>query len=65
MVSPDGKFAFALDYLDSQPGAWILSSGAVNAAGQPVSVMPAACPDRAHRSPGQPAARPGHGGVSI
>lgn len=42
-VSPGGKFTSALDYLDSQPGAWILSSGAVNAAGQPVSVMPAAC----------------------
>ena len=26
-----------------QPGAWILSSGAVNAAGQPVSTLPAAC----------------------
>ena len=26
-----------------QPGAWILSSGAVNAAGQPVSTIPAAC----------------------
>jgi ABC-type transport system involved in multi-copper enzyme maturation permease subunit len=26
-----------------QPGAWITSSGAVNAAGQPVSTIPAAC----------------------
>jgi hypothetical protein len=26
-----------------QPGAWIISSGAVNAAGQPVSTIPAAC----------------------
>jgi hypothetical protein len=26
-----------------QPGAWIISSGAVNAAGQPVSTVPAAC----------------------
>ena len=26
-----------------QPGAWILSSGPVNAAGQPVSALPAAC----------------------
>ena len=26
-----------------QPGAWILSSGAINAAGQPVSTIPAAC----------------------
>ena len=29
--------------LPSQPGAWILSSGPVNAAGQPVSTTPAAC----------------------
>jgi hypothetical protein len=26
-----------------QPGAWIISSGAINAAGQPVSSVPAAC----------------------
>jgi hypothetical protein len=26
-----------------QPGSWIVSSGAVNAAGQPVSIIPAAC----------------------
>jgi hypothetical protein len=42
-VAPGGRFAFALDYLDSEPGAWILSSMAVNAAGRPISVMPAAC----------------------
>ena len=42
-VRPGGRFALALDRLDSQPGAWILSSEAVNAAGQPVSVMSAAC----------------------
>jgi hypothetical protein len=29
--------------IPGQPGAWILSSGAVNAAGQPVSTTPAAC----------------------
>jgi hypothetical protein len=29
--------------LPGQPGAWILSSGPVNAAGQPVSTVPAAC----------------------
>jgi len=40
---PGRRFALALDYLDSQPGAWIYSSRAVNAAGQPVSIMPAAC----------------------
>jgi hypothetical protein len=43
MAGPGGQFTFTLDYLDSQPGAWIYSSQAVNAAGQPVSVMPAAC----------------------
>jgi hypothetical protein len=36
-------FAITLDYLPSQPGAWIISSGAVNAAGQPDSTFPAAC----------------------
>jgi ABC-type transport system involved in multi-copper enzyme maturation permease subunit len=42
-IGPNGTFAFTVDYLPSQPGAWILSSGAVNAAGQPVSASPAAC----------------------
>jgi hypothetical protein len=42
-VSPGGEFSLGLDRLDSQPGAWIFSSQAVNAAGQPVSVMPADC----------------------
>jgi hypothetical protein len=36
-------FAYTVDYLPSQPGAWIISSGAVNAAGLPVTVIPAAC----------------------
>jgi hypothetical protein len=39
--------------IPGQPGAWILSSGPVNAAGQPVSTTPAAC-----RSVG-------NGGVSV
>ena len=42
-VGPGGRFTFSPDHRDSQPGAWIVSGGAVNAAGQPVSVMPAAC----------------------
>jgi ABC-2 family transporter len=42
-VRPGGGFALALAFTPSEPGAWILSSGAVNAAGQPVSVLPAAC----------------------
>jgi hypothetical protein len=42
-VSPGGRFALAVDHVRSKPGAWIYSSGAVNAAGHPVSTMPAAC----------------------
>jgi len=42
-VRGGGGFSLTLDRLDSQPGAWIYSSQAVNAAGQPVSVMPAGC----------------------
>lgn len=42
-VGPGGQFTFNLDNIDSEPGAWIFSSEAVNAAGRPVSVMPAAC----------------------
>jgi hypothetical protein len=38
-----GTFTFLATSLPGQPGAWILSSGAVNAAGQPVSTTPAAC----------------------
>jgi hypothetical protein len=41
--TPGGGFTLTLSFIPSQPGAWILSSRAVNAAGQPVSVMPAAC----------------------
>jgi hypothetical protein len=38
-----GTFTFTAGGLSSQPGAWILSSGAVDAAGNPVSTVPAAC----------------------
>jgi hypothetical protein len=41
---PGGStFTFAATGLPGQPGAWILSSAPVNAAGQPVSTTPAAC----------------------
>jgi hypothetical protein len=41
---PGGStFTFVATSLPGQPGAWILSSGPVNAAGQPVSTTPAAC----------------------
>jgi len=38
-----GNFTLATGTLAGQPGAWILSSGAVDAAGHPVSTAPAAC----------------------
>ena len=34
---------FTVQQLSRQPGAWILSSTGVNASGQPVSAIPAAC----------------------
>ena len=36
-------FTFYAITIPGQPGAWLLSSGPVNAAGQPVSATPAAC----------------------
>ena len=36
-------FTLTPDYIFGQPGAWVMGSQAVNAAGQPVSIMPAAC----------------------
>jgi hypothetical protein len=38
-----GAFAITTGGLASQPGAWVISSGAVNAAGHPVGTSPAAC----------------------
>jgi ABC-type transport system involved in multi-copper enzyme maturation permease subunit len=38
-----GTFSLTAGGLRSQPGAWILSSGAVDAAGKPVTTIPAAC----------------------
>ncbi len=38
-----GTFAITTGGLASQPGAWVISSGAVNAAGHPVGTAPAAC----------------------
>jgi len=38
-----GTFSYVATSLPGQPGAWILSSGPVNTAGQPVSTTPAAC----------------------
>jgi ABC-type transport system involved in multi-copper enzyme maturation permease subunit len=37
------KLAFTATTIPGRPGAWIISSEGVNAAGQPVSIMPAAC----------------------
>jgi hypothetical protein len=41
-----GSFAFTVRNLPRQPGAWIISTGAVSASGQPVSAIPAACRNR-------------------
>jgi hypothetical protein len=38
-----GNFTLTSGSLSGQPGAWILSSGAVDAAGHPVSTAPSAC----------------------
>jgi hypothetical protein len=38
---PQGNFRLTTGSLPGQPGAWILSSGAVNAAGNPVGTAPA------------------------
>jgi hypothetical protein len=37
------SFALGAENLPGQPGAWLLSSGAVNVAGQPVTTTPAGC----------------------
>ena len=37
------KLAFSVTAVPGHPGAWIISSDGVNAAGQPVRTMPAAC----------------------
>jgi ABC-type transport system involved in multi-copper enzyme maturation permease subunit len=37
------RLAFTAATVPGQPGAWIISTQGVNAAGQPVSAMPAAC----------------------
>jgi hypothetical protein len=36
-------FTLTQEYVFGQPGAWVMASHAVNAAGQPVSVIPDAC----------------------
>lgn len=45
------NFELTMDYDFSQPGAWIMDSHAVNAAGKPASVIPAACAGPAHGDP--------------
>jgi hypothetical protein len=45
-------FNLGIENLPGQPGAWLLSSGAVNAAGQPVSTTPAACTVQSNNTPG-------------
>jgi hypothetical protein len=50
--STQGTFTITAHGLSSQPDAWILSSGAVNAAGEPVSTVPAACGQAARADSG-------------
>jgi hypothetical protein len=45
-------FSLAATTVPGYPGAWITSSGAVNAAGQPVSALPAACRSAARSASG-------------
>ncbi len=60
-ISPP-TFAFTVDFFPSQPGAWIISSGAVNAAGQPVSVIPVGCrPGAANGTSDFPSCLASHG----
>jgi hypothetical protein len=46
----DSSFNLDTQNLHGQPGAWLLSSGAVNAAGQATSTTPAACTARSMRN---------------
>jgi hypothetical protein len=60
-----GSFGFSVDYVASEPGAWIISSGAVNTAGQRITVTPAVClpasPIGSLNQPGLPACLASHG----
>jgi ABC-type transport system involved in multi-copper enzyme maturation permease subunit len=59
-VRANPKLAVTAGTVPGQPGAWILSSEGVNAAGQPVSIIPASCEQAAsnvlgvHRGTGSP-----------
>jgi hypothetical protein len=44
------RFNLGAENLPGQPGAWLLSSGAVNAAGQATSTAPAACTTQSMRN---------------
>jgi hypothetical protein len=46
-----GAAVLTASAVPGQPGAWIISSGPVNAAGQPVSTLPAACTPAQSPSP--------------
>jgi hypothetical protein len=50
-VRAGGRFGLTLDYIPTQPGAWIMSSHAVNAAGQPATIMPASCANNPNQLP--------------
>jgi hypothetical protein len=47
-TGPDNALTVVAGGVPGEPGAWILSSGPVNSAGQPVSTVPAACQGGQH-----------------
>jgi hypothetical protein len=55
-IGTQGNFRLTTGSLADQPEAWILSSGAVNAAGHPVSTAPSACTQAMLSSAGGPPA---------
>ncbi len=57
-LSPPGGLTLTASIVPGQPGAWIISSGAVNAAGQPVSTIPAPCMPTTGATQGTPGGAP-------
>ncbi len=52
VVSVTSAGSLRPESLPGQPGAWVLSSAVINAAGQPVTATPAACPVPWDKGPG-------------
>jgi hypothetical protein len=51
-LTANPRLVFTATTVPGHPGAWIISSDGVNAAGQPVNLMPAACERAAAAMPG-------------